>query len=53
MHFSIFCTFSAEKEFLQRKFDKYCDGLKEIKFEGFSLLMKELGVTAGLKDLFR
>ncbi|CAH3155579.1 unnamed protein product [Pocillopora meandrina] len=42
-----------EKEFLQRKFDKYCDGLKEIKFEGFSLLMKELGVTAGLKDLFR
>ncbi|PFX31454.1 Serine/threonine-protein phosphatase PP2A catalytic subunit 1 [Stylophora pistillata] len=42
-----------EKEFLQRKFDKYCDGLGVIKFEGFSLVMKELGVTAGLKGLFR
>ncbi|KAL9982177.1 hypothetical protein ACROYT_G010988 [Oculina patagonica] len=42
-----------EKEFIKKKFDKYSQSEKVVKLEGFSLLMKELGVTERFKDLFR
>jgi len=49
---NIFSCFT-EKEFIRRKFDKYCNREKVLKLEGFSLMMEELGVTEGYKDLFR
>lgn len=51
--FSIVCSCFTEKEFLKRKFEKYCNRENVVKLEGFSLLMEELGMTEGYKDLFR
>ena len=51
--YSIVCSCFTEKEFLKRKFDKYCNRENVIKLEGFSLLMEELGVREQYKDLFR